>query len=282
MDFLEAVKELDFLQYAIVASIFLSPLCGLLGTFIVAKRATYFTGAIAHAVLGGIGLSRFLGYHFNLRWLDPVKGAILFSVFFSLMLGAFAIKGREREDTLTTAVWSIGMAFGVVFIFKTPSSSGDLLGYLFGNILLLSKRDIYLIAAFDAMLLFLVLLFYGQFMAVCFDEEFARARGIRLGFYYPLLLCLFAIGTVLVSLIAGLLMTVALLSIPAATANLLVQTLPRMMCLSSVFTFLFILCGLFVSFESDLPSGPTIVILGVMFYLCGIFLSRLFAYLKRV
>jgi zinc transport system permease protein len=94
------------------------------------------------------------------------------------------------------------------------------------------------------------------------------------GFYYTFLLCMFAAGTVLVSVVAGLLMTVALLSIPSATANLLVKSLPKMMSLSSLLTFVFIIAGLFVSFQIDLPSGPTIVIISVLFYLLSILLTR--------
>jgi len=274
MDFLRAAGQFPFLRQVILASIFLSIVSGLLGTFIVTKRATYFTGAVAHAVLGGIGLSRLISYSFNLGWLDPLRGAIVFSILFSLLLGLLTIRGREREDTVVTAMWSVGMACGVIFMFNTPSSSGDLLGYLFGNVLLLSKRDIYLIAAFCGIVLSLILLFYRQFVAICFDEEFARARGVRVGFYYTFLLCMFAAGTVLVSVVAGLLMTVALLSIPSATANLLVKSLPKMMSLSSLLTFVFIIAGLFVSFQIDLPSGPTIVIISVLFYLLSILLTR--------
>ena len=167
------------------------------------------------------------------------------------------------------------MAAGVLFIAKTPGYSQDLMSYLFGNILMVAQADLWLIAALDLFVVAVGILFYNQFLAVCFDEEFARVRGIRVEFYYLLLLGLTALTVVLLVSVVGIVLVIALLTLPVAVAGFFSRRLWHMMILSAVFTILFTTAGLALSYKPDLPAGATIIILAGAVYLVAAVLTRL-------
>ncbi|MCK4817171.1 metal ABC transporter permease, partial [bacterium] len=165
---------------------------------------------------------------------------------------------------------------GILFIFKTPGYNEDLMSYLFGNILMVSSDDLWLIAGLDAIVVVVGLLFYKQFLAVCFDEEFARLRGIRVEFYYILLLCLTAITVVLLVTVVGIVMVIALLTLPVAVAGVFSKRLWQMMVLSTLFTILFTTAGLALSYGPNLPAGAVTIVLAGAVYLAVIVGSRVF------
>jgi zinc transport system permease protein len=172
------------------------------------------------------------------------------------------------------------MAIGILFIFKTPGYHEDITSYLFGNILMVSSDDLWLIAGLDVLIVITGLLFYNQLLAVCFDEEFARLRGIHVEFYYLLLLCLTALTVVLLVTVVGIVMVIALLTLPVAVAGHFSRRLWQMMALSAVLTSLFTSLGLFVSYGPDLPSGATTIVLAGAAYLAVVIASR-FIRLRR-
>ncbi len=270
-EFWKALIDPDFafVRYAFIMGACASVAFGMVGSFVVARRVTYIAGAISHAVLAGIGASIFAQRTYQWLWLDPLMGAALTAVVAALLLGLARFGASEREDSVIGAIWSIGMAVGLLFFASTPGYT-DPLSYLFGNILLISERDLWLVLVLDGLVIALTLLFYRQLQAVCFDEEFARLRGVPVCFFYTLLLVLIALAVVLLISVVGMVLVVALLTLPAAAAGRFTRSLWQMMVLASVLCLGFITTGLIVSFQTDLPTGPTIIVVAGFGYLCAL------------
>lgn len=253
MGFWETLISHTFLQNALLGGILASLGCGVIGSFVVVKRIGFLAGGIAHAVLGGMGIA----YYFDK---SPLLGASVAALLAALLIGWVSLKWQEQEDTLISALWSMGMAIGLVFISRTPGYNVDLMSYLFGNILMVSQEQLYLMASVDGVIIFTVVLFYKQFLAISFDEEFARLRGIPVTFFYLLLLCMVALTVVLLIQVVGLILVIALLVLPAAIAGQYMKSLAGMMLLAVVLGILFTSTGLFISYEPNLPAGSTIIL----------------------
>jgi zinc transport system permease protein len=259
-EFWQALAGYIFLQHALIAGLLASVGCGVMGAYVVVKRITYLAGGIAHAVLGGMGAAHYFGY-------PPLAGALISALAAALLIGIITLRRREHEDTLIGALWSVGMAVGILFIAKTPGYNTDLMSYLFGNILMVPSSSLYWMAGLDAGIVLCVALFYKPLLAVCFDEEFARLRGVPVEFFYLLLLCLVALTVVLLIQIVGLILVIALLTLPAAIAGQYTASLGRMMLLGSGLGMLFTGGGLALAFQFDLPAGAAIVLLAGAVYL---------------
>ena len=266
-EFLTALATYGFLQSALIAGLLASVGCGVIGTFVVVKRIAFMAGGIAHSVLGGMGAALYFG-------LDPFAGALIAAIFSALLIGAVRLSWKTQEDTLIGALWAIGMAVGVLFIAKTPGYSSDLMSFLFGNILLAPTRELWWMAGLDLVLVATVALFYRQFLAVTFDEEFARLRGVPVTFFYLLLLCLVAVTVVLLIQVVGLILVIALLTLPAAIAGHYVHSLGAMMLIATGLGALFTTLGLALSFGPDLPTGPTMILLAGCVYILSALVSR--------
>jgi len=259
--------EHAFLQYAVLTGLLASIACGVVGTYVVTRRITAIAGGIAHCVLGGMGAARYLQVVHGVSWAHPLFGAVFAALLAALVIGLVSLRARQREDTVIGAVWALGMAVGIIFITRTPGYNQDLMSYLFGNILMVSARDLWLVAALDVVVVGAALVFYNQLQAVCFDEEFARLRGLNADFYYFLLLGLTALTVVLLTTVVGIIMVIALLTLPVAVAGHFTRTLGRMMVLSAAFSALFTVAGIGLSYEPDLPAGATIIIFAGAVYL---------------
>lgn len=259
MEFINALINHSFLQHALLAGLLASVGCGIMGSYVVVKRIGYLAGGISHAVLGGMGAALFFGY-------APMSGALIAAIAVALIIGWIKMRWRQQEDTLIGAVWAIGMAIGVLFISRTPGYSADLMSFLFGNILLVSTADLWRMVVLDIVLLTLVLAFYRQFLAIALDEEFARLRGVPVTLFYLLFLCLVAVTVVLLIQVVGVVLVIALLTLPAAIAGQYVFTLGRMMLLASVLGVVFTSSGLVLSYQLDMPSGAVIILLAGIVY----------------
>ena len=207
-------------------------------------------------------------------WCRPMHGALAAALISALVIGLVSLYARQREDTVIGALWAIGMAVGLLFLKKTPGYF-DPMSYLFGNILMITKGDLWIIAGLDVLVVGLGVFFYSRFLAVCFDEEFARLRGVRVEVYYLLLLGLTALTVVLLVTVVGIVMVIALLTLPAAVAGQFSRRLWQMMGLSVVFCLVFTSTGLGVSYMYDLPSGPTIILFAGAVYLVVVIAGRL-------
>lgn len=257
---------IPFLRYAFIAGALASVAFGMVGTLVVVRRITYVAGAISHAVLGGVGAALYAREALGWLWCTPMLGAAFAALVSALIIGSASLLTREREDTVIGAIWAVGMGIGLLFLAKTPAYV-DPMSYLFGNILLISQADLVLIIALDAVVIIVCLLYYNPFVALCFDPEFARLRGVPVRRYYLLLVGLVAITVVLLMTVVGLIMVIALLTLPAATANRFTRSLTTMMALASVFCLLFTQTGLAASYLFSLPSGPSIIVVGGVTYL---------------
>jgi len=233
---------------------------GILGPIVVARRIGAIAGSISHSMLGGIGLAVFLRQEAGWRGCSPEAGALAAALLSAAVIGIVRIRGREREDTVIAAVWSVGMAAGVLFLSLTRAAV-DPMGYLFGNILLLDAADLVLIAALDGVLLVFTALFYRPLLAVCFDEEFARIRGLRTGVLSLLLFTFVAVTVALLLPMVGTVLVIALLTLPAAIAGMFTRHLWSMMVGAAAVAAAFAVAGVVLSAATDVPSGAAIVLL---------------------
>ncbi|MCB2225519.1 MAG: metal ABC transporter permease [Desulfarculaceae bacterium] len=266
-EFISAVASHGFLQQALVAAALASLACGVVGTYVVVKRISYIAGAVAHSVLGGMGAARYLAVVHGWDWLHPLMGAVVAALAAAMVIGLVSLKARQREDTIIGAVWAVGMALGVVCIALTPGYDVELMSYLFGNILLVTPRELWLMGALDLVVVAAAVLFNRQLLAVCFDQEFARLRGLKADTYYLLLLALTAITVVLLSTVVGIILVIALLTLPAATASTFARRLGPIMVLAGLLSLGFTWGGLALSYAPDLPAGAVIILLSGAVYL---------------
>ncbi len=275
-EFLAAIADpnLPFFRYALLTGIFASIPFGIIGTFVVVRKISYIAGAIAHCVLGGIGLGLYMEKGLGVTWFGPMTGAVLVALLAAVVLTLVSRYAAEREDSVIGALWAVGMATGLLFIAKTPGYV-DPMSYLFGNILIVSRQDFIFVLALDVLVLGLVGLFYNNFLAVCFDEEFARLRGRQTGWIYLLLLCLAALTIVLLVRVVGIVMVIALLTLPASVAGNFSRNILQMIVLAVLFCAGFVVTGLGVSYTLDLPSGPVIIVIAAGVYLVVLLGGRL-------
>ena len=272
--FIDAVIQFPFMQYALLAGLLSSVACGVVGSFVVVRRISYIAGGIAHSVLGGMGAARYLQVVYGWDWCSPMLGALISALAAALIIGVVSLRGKQREDTVIGAIWAIGMAVGILFISQTPGYGEDLMGYLFGNILMVARADLFVIASLDVIVVAVVIVFYKRLMAVCFDEEFARVRGLNVEFYYLLLLCLTALTVVLLVSVVGIIMVIALVTLPAAIAGRFTHSLWGMMMLAVILSSIFTTLGLALSFGPNLPAGATIIVIAGLAYVAFVLFCR--------
>jgi zinc transport system permease protein len=256
---LEAL-QFDFMQNALIAGILVSIACGIIGTFVVVNRIVFISAGIAHAAYGGIGI----GYFFRF---SPVLGAILFSVFSALSMGIVQRKFQERADTIIGVMWAIGMSLGIILIDLTPGYKTDLMSYLFGSILAVSRTDLFLMLGLDCLILLFVWLLYQELLAISFDETFATVRNVPVNTIYLLLMGAIALAVVMMMRIVGLIMVISLLTIPAAISGQFVKNLKQMILIATILGIIFNIIGLWLSYSFNLTSGATIILISGVFYL---------------
>jgi len=276
MEFIDAVLKFSFMQYAVLTGILAGIACGIVGTYVVMRRITYIGGGIAHSVLGGMGAAFYLSTVYHWDKISPIVGAVIMAIIAAVIIGLVSLRSRQREDTAIGAIWAIGMAIGIIFISRTPGYSENLMSYLFGNILMVSASEIWLIVGLDTLIILVGLAFYNQLLAICFDKDFARVRGIRVEFYYLLLLCLTALTVVILVMVVGIVMVVALLTLPAAIAGHFTKKLWMTMILATILSILFTILGLALSFSPNLPAGATIILVAGGAYLLTALIFTLF------
>lgn len=272
--FLGPLAAHAFLRYALLGGLLVAVPCGLVGSYVVIRRISYIAGAIAHSVLAGLGLVQYLRVVHGMTWLSPLGGAAVAALVSAGVIGWVSLRLRQREDTVIGAVWAVGMAAGIILISRTPGYAADLMSYLFGNILMLTPRDLALIGALDIAVLTVVTLFHKQLLAVCFDDEFASLRGVRTARYHFLLLGLTALTVVVLVSVVGIIMVIALLTLPAATANHVTRRLSHMMIVATVLCALLTGAGLALSYGPDLPAGAVTILLTGALYFATALLKR--------
>jgi len=260
-DFLELFSY-GFFQKALLATVFASISCGIIGTYIVTRRIVFVSGGITHASFGGIGLAFLIG-------VDPLVGASVFALLAALGIQFFTEKGGVREDSSIAIWWSLGMALGVVFVFLTPGYTPNLMSYLFGSILTVSSYELWAMLFLIAILLAVFYAWFREILYIAFDEEFARASGLHVSGFNYLLMMLIALTVVLNIRVVGIILILSLLTIPQAIANLFTRDFRKMILLSILFGFVGSLSGLIISYFLNIPSGATIIFTLVLMF--GVF-----------
>jgi len=266
IEFFEALQTVPLLRYALFAGILSSLSFGVVGSFVVTRRIGYIAAAIAHSSLGGIGAAIYFSRKYDLPWLTPIGGALVAALISALVIGLISLRAKEREDTIIGAIWAVGMATGLLFMHFAPGRGVNLESFIFGNILLTSQSDVIAAAVLSVTVLVVTLLFYHKLVAVCFDEEFSRLRGINSGGYFLLLLGLIAVSIVLLVGLTGIILAIALIVLPAATATRFSKRLWKIMVISVVLTLIYTVSGLSFSFVSETPTGPVIVLIAAAVY----------------
>jgi zinc transport system permease protein len=254
------IFQYGFMRNALAAGVLVSVACGIIGTYIVINRIVFLSGGIAHASYGGIGLGYLLG-------VNPFYGAIVFSLISALGMGWVHRHTRERSDTIIGVMWAVGMALGIILLDLSPGYKADLMSYLFGSILAVPTMDLAIILILNIVIILLVAAFYKELQAISFDESFAFVVNVPVNKLYMLLVSLIAITVVMTMRVVGLIMVIALLTIPPAIAGLFVKDMKRMMALSVGLSILFSFCGLILSYYLNLTSGATIILLAGLAYL---------------
>jgi len=270
MTIFDAFFSHPFLMMALFAGIAASFTSGIIGSYVVVKRIVFISGSISHSVLGGMGLFLWLKRTYNIEWLSPIQGALVAALISAFLIGWIHLKYRQREDTVIAAIWSTGMAIGVIFIAFTPGYNVELMNFLFGNILWVSKSDVEMLLWLDGIVLVATVLFHQKFLAVCFDETQAALQGIKVPAYYLLLLGLVAISVVVLIQVVGAILVIAMLAIPAAIAGGFTTRLTHMMAIAVLLGCLFTIVGLSASYQLNWPPGATIALIAALFYLLSL------------
>ncbi len=246
------IFQYQFMQRALIAAVLVSIACGVVGSYVVIKRIVSLSGAISHAAFGGVGLGYFLG-------VNPVLAAIPFSIISAMAIGGVRQITNISEDTGIGILWSVGMAIGVIFINLTPGYAPDLFSYLFGSILTVNNTDLYIMLILDLIIITTVYLFRREFLAVSFDEEFSKVVGLHSLLIYMLLLALVALSVVVLIKVVGVILLIALFTIPAAISKQYTYNLRKLMILATIVGIILTSVGLILSYIFNLASGATIV-----------------------
>ena len=252
--------QFEFMRNALIAGVLVSIACGIIGTFVVVNRIVFISGGIAHTAYGGIGL----GYFFKF---NPVIGAIAFALIAAVGMGIVQRKTSQRVDTIIGVMWALGMALGIILVDLTEGYKADLMSYLFGSILTVPTSDLMIMLVMDIIIVALVFVFYKELLAISFDETFATVRNVPVDAIYLVLMCAIALTIVMMMRVVGLIMVIALLTMPAAISGEFVKDLKKMMGLASILAVVFTTTGLWLSYFLNLTSGATIILVSGVGYL---------------
>ena len=257
---LEAMQY-EFMRNALAAGLLASVICGIMGTLVVVNRIVFLSGGIAHAAYGGIGLSFFFGWPYLI-------GTLGFSFAAAMVMAAVSLKAKHRVDTIIGVIWATGMACGIILLDLTPGYNVDLMSYLFGSILTVPGSNLGIMLFVGVFITVFVIYLYQDLLALSYDEEFARIRGVPVRALYFALIGMLAVTIVMVIQVVGLILVIALLTIPPFIVEKYAKSLFQMMLGASLLGAVFTISGLWLSFVFDLTSGASIILVaGVTFFL---------------
>ena len=269
MDVVELLNY-AFFRNALLGSLLASVACGIIGSYVVARRMVFISGGITHASFGGIGIGFYFGF-------NPILSALVFSVLTAFGIQRLSKNESVREDSAIGVFWSLGMALGIILIFLTPGYAPNLSEYLFGNILTISQMDIVLLALLSVVLILFFTFFYRSILNVSFDKEFAQTRGLPVVFLEYTLIMLVAVTIVLSIRLVGIVLLISLLTVPQMTANIFTNRFSKIMIASVAISFVGCVVGLLLSYTLNVPSGAFIIFVLIAIYM----LAKLWVFLQR-
>ena len=260
--------QFEFMRNALAAGLLASVICGIMGTLVVVNRIVFLSGGIAHAAYGGIGLASFF------KW-PYLPGTIGFSLFAAMLMAAVSYTMKHRADTVIGVIWALGMAFGIILIDLTPGYNVDLMSYLFGSILAVPRSDLYIMAFISVTMVIMVTYYYHDLLAMSYDEEFAKIRGVPVIKLYFGLIGMLAVTVVLVIQVVGLILVIALLTIPPFMVEKYAKSLGQMMVASSLLGAAFTISGLWLSYQYNLTSGASIIMVAGVAFLISLMVDKI-------
>ncbi len=260
--------EFEFMRHALVAGFLASIICGIMGTLVVVNRIVFLSGGIAHAAYGGIGLAFYFGWPYLL-------GTAGFSLAAAMLMAAISLRARHRADTIIGVIWALGMALGVILIDLTPGYNVDLMSYLFGSILTVPASDLYIMAAIGLFITLAVVYYYKDLLVLSYDEEFAQIRGVPVKRLYFGMIGMLAVTIVMVIQVVGLILVIALLTIPPFIVEKYAKSLAQMMLGSSALGALFTVSGLWFAYRFNLTSGAAIILVSGIAFFISLVIDRL-------
>jgi zinc transport system permease protein len=220
MQFFQDMAINPFLQTGLLAGLLAAVSCGVMGPYVISRRIVFLSGAIAHMAVGGIGAAIFLNnvYPETWGWLHPLHGAVVSALLAAVIIGLLHEQASERVDTLIGALWAVGMAAGILLIKYTPGYQTELMSYLFGNIVYVTAGEVKMMVILNVLIIVTVIVFYKRLLAICLDRQQAELQGVNVVWVNILLLSLVALTVICLIQIVGLILVIALLTLPAATA----------------------------------------------------------------
>jgi len=263
--------QFEFMRNALMAGLFTSIICGVIGTLIVVNRIVFLSGGIAHAAYGGIGVAFFFGLPF-------LVGTVGFTLLAAMVMAAVTLKSKHRADTIIGVLWAVGMAVGIILMDLKPGYNVDLMSYLFGSILTVPSSSLWQMLGIGIGIVLVTGYFHQDLIAMSYDEEFAKLRGIPVTFLYFLLIGMTALSIVIIIRVVGLILVIALLTIPPFIAEKYSKSMFQMMLFSSVLSVFFTLTGLWLSYKFDLTSGATIILVAGTGFLISLLIERLMVF----
>lgn len=266
MEFFE-LFQYAFFRNALLGSLLASVACGIIGTYVVARRLVFISGGITHSSLGGLGIGFFLG-------VNPILSALVFSILSAFGIEWLSKRQGVRQDSAIAAFWSLGMAVGIIFIFLKSGFAPNLSDYLFGNILTITQTDIVWLAVLAIMLILVFTLFKHQILYIAFDSEFTKTRQLPVKIFEYLMMFFIAVSIVLSIRLVGIVLLMSLLTIPQTTANLFTSNFTKIIYGSIIIGFVGCIAGLFLSYFLNVPSGAFIIFTLIsLFFLCKLYVS---------
>lgn len=272
MSFLSAIFNNIFLQNALIAIALIAVISGVIGSLLVSNKIVFLGGGVAHSAYGGIGVAFFYGFSLLL-------GACLSAIFVAFVLAIVKKKFMDMIDTFSAILWAFGMALGVIFMNLSSSINADIESYLFGSLLSVDNELLTILLIFDILLLLFTICYYKDILYVSYDYEFCKLKGIKVSLISNVIFAFIAIGVVLSMQISGLMLVLAMLSIPAYIANMFVKTLGGQMIFASILSVIFMIFGLYFAFSYNLSVGASITLSSITFM--GIFIFLKFI-LRRI
>lgn len=257
---IEAILEYTFMRNALIAAVLASITGGIIGAVAIEKKLISMSGGIAHASFGGIGLGYLLGF-------EPIWGGLAFAIGASALVAKMPQNARLKADTMTGILWSFGMALGILFISLRPGYIPDMTSYLFGDILSVSTATLIYMAVFTFAVVVVFACVYHHLVLYIFDEEYAAAAGIKTSILKWIVYIIIPVGIIVLLKIVGILLTIALMTIPVSVAKMLCNSFGRVVVISVFASLIFCLTGLVVSYYINIPSGVCIIVLSTVIYL---------------
>ena len=247
-----SIFQYGFIIKGLLGAIFASITAGLAGTYVVSKRMVFLSGGITHASFGGIGIGYFIG-------INPVVGAAVFGIMSALGVEYLSVKQKIREDSAIGILWAFGMAIGIIFIYLTPGYTPNLMSYLFGSILTVSRADIVALGIMSVILILYFGVFYRTILYISFDEVFARTYSSYVDVFKYITTSLIALTIVLNIRMAGVVLVISLLTIPPNIAMLFTRVYIKIVIWSVIAGFIGTATGYAISYYAGIPVGATII-----------------------